>query len=76
MHYFCSFSTKIYLHNGIIGGIIFPFCESCTAFCSTMADHVATQRQLEATNAEEIVLAEYMIGLTNQIKKNSKAHET
>lgn len=40
MHHFCSFSTKIYLHNGIIGGIIFPFCESCTAFCSTMADHV------------------------------------
>lgn len=81
MHYFCSFSTKIYLHNGIIGGIIFPFCESC--FRSTMANHVATQRQLEAkstncclNNAEYIVLADYMMGLTNQIKKNSRAHET
>lgn len=55
MHHFCSFSTKIYLHNGIIGGIIFPFCESCTAFCSTIT-----------LLLKDIVLAEYMIGLTNQ----------
>lgn len=59
MHHFCSFSTKIYLHNGIIGGIIFPFCESCTAFCSTIT--------------LLLVLAEYMIGLTNQIKEEQQS---